>query len=58
MKRSDAVVKIAMNVAKQAVESGNHNVDLSWLSIIDLVDYITQEVGMLPLTGAWEPEDE
>lgn len=67
MKKSEAVTKLAIYIARQAVSSGNHNIDLSWLSISDLIDHITQELGMLPPTSklsklntfdnSWEPED-
>ena len=48
MKRSDAIVTIAMIIAKQAIKAGKHDVDLSWLSVGDLLDGIEKEIGMMP----------
>lgn len=49
MTKDEATVKLAMWIATQAIKSGAHNVDLSWLSIGDMLDFLTSEsVGMHP----------
>jgi len=66
MKRSDMIVRIAFNIAQQAINSGNANLDLSWLDSEKILSDI-EKAGMLPPTinlpafgikdNAWEPED-
>jgi hypothetical protein len=47
MKRNNMVAIMALDIARQAIESGNSDVDLSWLSVSDLLDRI-EEAGMVP----------
>jgi len=66
MKRSDMVNRIALNIAYQAISSGNTDIDLSWLDA-DKILLDIEKAGMLPPTiklpafgiqdNAWESED-
>ncbi len=68
MTRNAVRAMIALCIARQAIESSNTDVDLSWLST-DQVLQCMEDAGMLPpmaclcfLEGkydnAWEPEDQ
>jgi hypothetical protein len=69
MKKSEVIKEISLNIARQAITSGNHEIDLTWLDVEKVLDKI-EELGMLPPRwydkyGAyemyrytWEPEDE
>jgi hypothetical protein len=47
MKRSGMVELMALAIAKQAITSGNHNVDISWINVDALLDEM-EKVGMQP----------
>ena len=44
MTRNQMIARIALEVATQAIESGNINVDLTWLSIDNLLKSIEKEM--------------
>lgn len=50
MKRSEARAKIALCIARQAIESDNIDVDLSWLSTDEVLQCM-EDAGMLPPKG-------
>lgn len=66
MKRSEMRAKIAFCIAGQTIESGNVDIDLSWLSTDEIMKTI-EEAGMNPpphlisffgvKDNAWEPEE-
>jgi hypothetical protein len=47
MKRSEMVELMALAIAKQAITSGNHNVDISWINVDALLDEM-EKAGMQP----------
>jgi hypothetical protein len=47
MKRSEMVVLMSLTIATQAVESGNVDMDLTWLDTDKLLEMMEQN-GMLP----------
>jgi hypothetical protein len=47
MTRNAARAMIALCIARQAIESGNTDVDLSWLSTDEVLQCM-EDVGMLP----------
>jgi hypothetical protein len=68
MKRSEMVELMALTIAKQAITSGNHNVDISWINVDALLgemekagmqppeNYRVHDNGMFIIEG-WEEED-
>jgi len=47
MKRSEMTREISLNIARQAITSGNSEIDLTWLDVEKVLDKI-EELGMLP----------
>jgi hypothetical protein len=47
MKRSEMVELMALTIAKQAINSGNHDIDISWINV-DAVLTEMEKAGMSP----------
>lgn len=47
MKRSKMVGLMALTIAKQAITSGNHDIDISWINVDALLSEM-EKAGMLP----------
>jgi hypothetical protein len=47
MKRSEMVELMALTIAKQAINSGNHDIDISWINVDALLAKM-EEAGIQP----------
>ena len=47
MKRSEMVELMALTIAKQAINSGNHDIDISWINVDALLSEM-EKAGMRP----------
>jgi hypothetical protein len=56
MKRSKMVELMALTIAKQAINSGNHDIDISWINVDALLSEIEKARMSPPFVDQYESD--